>query len=193
MLDPWRSPLRPDWPPVSAVRSRIAANAWPNGEETLGHGLPRGWTIVKVPSAWRPLVLPEACPYLLCDIRLGILSKSENGADDVTETANRLCRALTIATLVALLVLPGVAFSEEPTPAPQTSGTAEPAAAAEHTQANAAEVEANRLPPASTTHHTIRLGGETVAYSAKAGTLLLHDVHGKTLATVFYVAYMREP
>ena len=77
MLDPWRSPLRPDWPPVSPVRSRIAANAWPNGEETLGHGLPRGWTIVKVPSAWRPLVLPEACPYLLGDIRLGILSKSE--------------------------------------------------------------------------------------------------------------------
>jgi carboxypeptidase C (cathepsin A) len=111
----------------------------------------------------------------------------------VTETANRLCRALTIATLVALLVLPGAAFSEEPTPAPQTSGTAEPAAAAEHAQANAAEAEANRLPPASITHHTISLGGETVAYSAKAGTLPLHDVHGKTLATVFYVAYMREP
>ena len=111
----------------------------------------------------------------------------------MTETANRLCRALTIATLVALLVLPGAAFSEEPTPAPQTSGTAEPAAAAEHAQANAAEAEANRLPPASITHHTISLGGETVAYSAKAGTLPLHDVHGKTLATVFYVAYMREP
>jgi carboxypeptidase C (cathepsin A) len=139
--------------------------------------------------------LLEPRAYLVCDTNLGILSKKQNGADDVTETSNRLCRALKIGALVAFLVLPGAAFSQELAPSPQTSGTAEPAAGEEHAQAKvpAKEAETPLLPPASTTHHTISLGGEAISYSAKAGTIPLHDVHGKTLATVFYVAYVREP
>jgi carboxypeptidase C (cathepsin A) len=113
----------------------------------------------------------------------------------VTEPLNRLGRTLGIGALVALLVLPGAALSEEPPPPAQTNSAAEPAAAGEQAQAKAAEkeAEADRLPPASITHHTIRLGGEALPYSAKAATVPLRDAHEKMLASIFYVAYMREP
>jgi carboxypeptidase C (cathepsin A) len=39
------------------------------------------------------------------------------------------------------------------------------------------------------THHTIALGGKTIAYTARAGRLLLHDASGAPTASVFYVAY----
>lgn len=39
------------------------------------------------------------------------------------------------------------------------------------------------------TRHTIVLGGKTIAYTARAGRLLLHDAGGAPTASVFYVAY----
>ena len=44
----------------------------------------------------------------------------------------------------------------------------------------------------SVTHHSIQLGGETLAYTAKAGTLLLREEDGKKRASVFFVAYTRD-
>ncbi len=49
------------------------------------------------------------------------------------------------------------------------------------------------LPPTSITHHTITLSGETIHYAATAGTLPARDSQGKTIASIFYVAYAREP
>ncbi|HEY6920544.1 MAG TPA: hypothetical protein VI390_02970, partial [Methyloceanibacter sp.] len=49
------------------------------------------------------------------------------------------------------------------------------------------------LPPTSVTHHTITLSGETIHYAATAGTLPVRDQQGKTIASIFYVAYAREP
>jgi carboxypeptidase C (cathepsin A) len=49
------------------------------------------------------------------------------------------------------------------------------------------------LPPPSITHHTIMLSGETISYAATAGTLPVRDGQGKTIASIFYVAYAREP
>jgi carboxypeptidase C (cathepsin A) len=113
----------------------------------------------------------------------------------VTEPSISLCRALTIGALLALLLLPQRALSEDQAPSPQTTATEQPAAAEEHKQAKAPATEAdtNRLPAASTTEHAIKLGGTTLPYSATAGTTPLHDAHGKMLASVFYVAYTREP
>jgi carboxypeptidase C (cathepsin A) len=53
--------------------------------------------------------------------------------------------------------------------------------------------EASVLPPAAITEHSIRLSGVEIPYSAKAATLALRDARGKTLADIFYVAYVRQP
>ena len=47
------------------------------------------------------------------------------------------------------------------------------------------------VPPetSSVTHHTIELGGHTIAYTATAGNLLLHNDAGEATASVFYIAY----
>jgi carboxypeptidase C (cathepsin A) len=107
-----------------------------------------------------------------------------------------LCRPLKIGALVALLVLPASAFAEDAAPAPQSDAAA-PASAGEHSdQAQPASDEKatdEQLPPPSITQHSTRLSGVDVPYTAKAGLLPLRDGKGKTLASIFYVAYTREP
>lgn len=44
----------------------------------------------------------------------------------------------------------------------------------------------------SETHHTVTIGGEQIAYTAKAGTLVLKDDEEEPKASVFYVAYTRD-
>ena len=44
----------------------------------------------------------------------------------------------------------------------------------------------------SVTHHELVLGGEKLAYTATAGTLLLRQEDGKKQASVFYVAYTKD-
>jgi len=43
----------------------------------------------------------------------------------------------------------------------------------------------------SVTDHSIRMGGETIAYKATAGTILLKDEESKPTASLFYIAYTR--
>lgn len=45
------------------------------------------------------------------------------------------------------------------------------------------------LPPDAVTHHTIELGGHTIAYTARAGVLLMRDGASNPLATMFYTAF----
>jgi len=112
----------------------------------------------------------------------------------VTEPMNSLGRALKIGTLLALLVLPQGALAEEPAPSPQAAPAAQPATEEQpHAKSPDKEADADRLPPASITHHSMNLAGEALPYTAKAGTIPLRDDHGKALASIFYVAYMREP
>ena len=113
----------------------------------------------------------------------------------MTETLDRLCRALKIGTLVALLVLPLGALAEDAVPAPQTGAAAQPAAGeqSEPTQPAGEEAAAAQLPPVSITQHSMRLAGADLSYSAKTGMLPLRDAQGKVLANIFYVAYVREP
>jgi carboxypeptidase C (cathepsin A) len=48
------------------------------------------------------------------------------------------------------------------------------------------------LPPASVTHHKIKLGGAELSYTATAGTLPLRDDKGEIEAQIFYVAFLRD-
>ncbi len=113
----------------------------------------------------------------------------------MTETLDRLCRALKIGTLAALLVLPLGALAEDAVPAPQTGAAAQPATGeqSEPTQPAGEEAAAAQLPPVSITQHSMRLAGADLSYSAKTGMLPLRDAQGKALANIFYVAYVREP
>ena len=113
----------------------------------------------------------------------------------MTESSSRLARSLLLCALLALLGFPTSVLSEDPAPSPQTSSVAQPQAATGPTEAKSPDKKeaADLLPPASVTNHSIRLSGELLSYSATAGTLPLHDPQGKTLASIFYVAYEREP
>jgi len=44
----------------------------------------------------------------------------------------------------------------------------------------------------STTQHRVRIGGETVEYTATAGTLIIENAKGKPAGSFFYVAYTRD-
>ncbi len=44
----------------------------------------------------------------------------------------------------------------------------------------------------STTHHTVIVDGEKIAYTARAGTMVLHDADGKANGTVFYISYTKD-
>ncbi|HJZ71794.1 MAG TPA: hypothetical protein VKE51_08635 [Vicinamibacterales bacterium] len=72
-------------------------------------------------------------------------------------------------------------------------------ALAQDQKGQAAASEAAKKPPApelkdktSVTHHTVRIEGQPVAYTAKAGTLVLRDPNDKAIASFFYVYYTRD-
>ena len=76
----------------------------------------------------------------------------------------RLKRMLACAAALALL-------GAEPSPAPTATPKVEPAV------------------PDAVTHHSIRLDGKRIAYTARAGSIALHDDSGALTARIFYVAY----
>src|SRR5690349_8521415 len=61
----------------------------------------------------------------------------------------------------------------------------------QQTTTNAQEQQ-RRLPPPeekqSVTHHTARVGGQTISYTATAGDYVIKDDEGNPKATFFYVA-----
>jgi carboxypeptidase C (cathepsin A) len=114
----------------------------------------------------------------------------------VTKAYRRIACALGLGA--SLLVLAWIAEAPQGDAAPETpielavastpSGNEPQAEAkAEH------EAVPDLLPPTSVTHHAITLSGETIHYAATAGTLPVRDSQGKTVASIFYVAYAHEP
>ena len=74
-----------------------------------------------------------------------------------------------------------------------TTTAAQGRAQAAGEQQGAANVAASALQEkTSVTHHTVRIDGQPVAYTAKAGTLILRDQNEKPLASFFYVYYTRD-
>jgi carboxypeptidase C (cathepsin A) len=104
---------------------------------------------------------------------------------------SRLSRLLTCGILAVLLLLPGMALGEDDNSQGETKGG--PASSEQAAPAQASPSDASILPPAAITEHSIRLSGVEIAYSAKTATLALRDPRGKTLADIFYVAYVRQP
>jgi carboxypeptidase C (cathepsin A) len=101
--------------------------------------------------------------------------------------------------LVVALVCAGVprAGAQEPSKddAAQTGAQAAKPGQAEPGEASAAEAkpaDANAPKEESdVTDHTIRIGGQTIAYKATASTTLLKDDKGEPTASIFSVAYTR--
>ncbi len=51
----------------------------------------------------------------------------------------------------------------------------------------------HRLPPDSTTHHTVELPGRTLAFSVTAGSITLNDANGTPESQIAYLAYVLDP
>jgi carboxypeptidase C (cathepsin A) len=103
-----------------------------------------------------------------------------------------------IGLAIALLLLSGVAGAqaEEParpaaqtppaaTPSPSPSGSRDGAGRA----ATSSAADQHRLPPDSTTTHTLVLPGRTLAFTATAGSIRLFDDKGEPQADIVYTSY----
>jgi carboxypeptidase C (cathepsin A) len=76
-------------------------------------------------------------------------------------------------------------------PAGQKSGEQKPPERGGHadTPGSAATAAQHRLPPDSTTQHTLALPGRTLAFAATAGSIRLFDDKGEPQADIAYTAY----
>ncbi|HEX5930169.1 MAG TPA: peptidase S10 [Methyloceanibacter sp.] len=110
----------------------------------------------------------------------------------MTEPLKRLVRLLAPVTLAALLFFPAPTMGEVADARPHAATSGQESSGDQSVGTQPAKADAP-VPPASITQHSIHLAGVEVPYSAKAATLPLRDAQGKTLADIFYVAYVREP
>jgi carboxypeptidase C (cathepsin A) len=114
----------------------------------------------------------------------------------VTEAYGRIARVLGLGACLLLpaSLAPAPAEDAPPSPPTEVKGASAPSGQEPQVQTKADHGAApDLLPPTSLTHHTITLSGETIHYAATAGTLPVRDPQGKTMASIFYVAYAREP
>ena len=112
----------------------------------------------------------------------------------MTDFSAGFTRALKLCVLLALLLSPCAAFAEDQAISVPSAVPGQPRTYYPHGAPQAAEPTASSvLPQPSVTKHTLRLPGEELRYTAKAGALPLRDGNGETLAEIFYVAYAREP
>jgi len=113
--------------------------------------------------------------------------------------ASRLSRRLGLfAALIAMSLIAGaraqdIAPSPQPspsasTPSGQKAGQGGGRRAAE-TPAGPAASEQHKLPPDSTTRHTIELPGRSLSFTATAGSIRLFDNKGEPQADIAYTSY----
>ena len=102
----------------------------------------------------------------------------------------------TAAVLAALIVsVPSAA--QQRTRRPSSPGQREPAAQPRTQESGgqaASERSPHRVPKDSSvsTHHSARIGGQEIAYTATAGTYVIRDDSGAPKASFFYVAYTKD-
>jgi len=120
----------------------------------------------------------------------------------VKQVVRPFATVVTIALLVFVVAAQGLAQPPGATPptgrqagtggiTPATQAPAmpaPPAAAGAGPRETAPELQEKT----SVTRHTIRIGGQPVAYTATAGNLLLRDDRNKPIASFFYVYYTRD-
>jgi carboxypeptidase C (cathepsin A) len=103
---------------------------------------------------------------------------------------------LSTAALIAFTVIAGARAEDVLPPAQQPSAATPsghksggPGGRAAATPASPAAAEQHRLPPDSTTGHTLSLPGRTLAFTATAGSIRLFDDRGEPQADIAYTAY----
>ena len=83
-------------------------------------------------------------------------------------------------SLILAMCIPGLGMAKKTTPKPSPKPKAAAAAAKKPKER------------AVSTHHTVTISGKPMAYTATAGTIILHDPKGQPTAKVFYVAYTKD-
>ena len=96
--------------------------------------------------------------------------------------AFRLRAALRLAAMLLIVCSVNAARAEDPAPQPQPAATASPTppgqkggAARGGSAAPSPAAEQHRLPPDTTTRHTLALPGRTLNFTATAGSIRLFD------------------
>src|SRR5690348_17424877 len=100
-------------------------------------------------------------------------------------------RLLLFGTALSFLAAGSAAAQQRQEPPGQRPGGQRPAA---DRDSGAADSSAGVAPVerVSTTQHPITIDGKPVAYTARAGTMVLRDPTGKPHATVFYISYTKD-
>jgi carboxypeptidase C (cathepsin A) len=110
--------------------------------------------------------------------------------------ASRFQTALRLAATLLILCSVSAARAEDPAPQPQPAATASPTppgqkggAGRGSAAAQSPAAEQHRLPPDSTTKHTLALPGRTLNFTATAGSIRLFDDKGEPQADIAYNSY----
>jgi carboxypeptidase C (cathepsin A) len=99
--------------------------------------------------------------------------------------------ALCFAVCFLVFGVAGVRAQDAPpsTDQPPASASQKPNQKSGHADTPASATEQHRLPPDSTTKHTIVLPGRPLAFTATAGSIRLFDAKGEPQADIAYTAY----
>ncbi len=98
---------------------------------------------------------------------------------------NRL--ALIVASLALLITLPLAA--QQPASAPERRESPATTPPADKSDRKERETPKDNI---STTQHVVSVAGQSIAYTAKAGTMVMKDEDGNAKASFFFVSYTRD-
>jgi len=94
-----------------------------------------------------------------------------------------------LCCLILAMSIPFGGMAQEKTPKPPAK--AEGAEAKAGTKENA-KTKAKPEARAVSTHHTVEIAGQSVSYTATAGTIILHNDKDEPTAKMFYIAYTKD-
>ncbi len=94
-------------------------------------------------------------------------------------------RSIVLALAASCLAI-AAAAAQRPTPGSRGGGAG---GAADAREDSAGTPAVEKL---STTKHSATIDGKTIAYTARAGTMVIRDEEGKPNGTVFYISYTRD-
>jgi carboxypeptidase C (cathepsin A) len=98
--------------------------------------------------------------------------------------------SVTLTSLFALLALATAAQAQRPARARPTQAAQQPAARDTTPRHTAGPSEVPHE-DSSVTQHTIRIGGQTIPYTATAATMILRNDSGAPIGSLYYTAYTR--
>jgi carboxypeptidase C (cathepsin A) len=109
--------------------------------------------------------------------------------------------ALTISALPLFAQSPQAPPNRQPAPASSrdTAAASEPEKGADRSESSrsgddkgSGKPSADAKDKISTTQHTVTIGGQTISYTARAGTMIMKDEEGKPRASFFFTSYTKD-